>query len=429
MTKLNFPYGWLLIVLLSLLPLIPLLINSPSLSNYENFTHVIGQITGLIGMNFFALTFILSSRFKFLENIFGGLDKVYKVHSVIGALALVCILFHPLFLVLKYLPGNFELAAKYMLPGGHWAVDFGIIALLGLILLLVLTLYMKMKYNRWKLTHEFLGICFMFAVLHIFLVRGTVSRDDIFPYYYVYVAIVALIGLTGFFYSLLLRRQIVSAGYRVESVKSKNNCYDITLSPIGKPKHYNAGQFMFLRFHNKKLSSEAHPFSIASKSDSEKLRFVIKALGDFTAKLSEVKVNDRVTVEGPYGRFNKKSTNDQVWIAGGIGVTPFLGMARDLNNPDFKVDLYYSVRANCEFIALDELKQAEKNNKNFRVIEWVSNDKGFLSVDEIKKQSGNLLSKEFYICGPNEMKIALRNALISAGVDKSKIYEEDFKFK
>ena len=422
-------FGWLLTFVLCLIPVVLLLINSPTLTNYTNATHVLGQISALIGMTLFALTFILSSRFKFLEELFGGLDKVYKVHSVIGATAFVLLLFHPILLVLKYIPENFKLAAIYLLPGGLWSIDFGIIALLGMIFLLIITFYIKIKYNYWKFSHEFMGIFFIFAILHIFLIRGNGSRDNIFPGYYVYVAIVSIIGLIGFIYSLILRKRIMGANYRIDSIKRPNDCFDIVLIPVGKSMHYNAGQFMFLKFKNKKMSGESHPFSIASKSNNTKLRFVIKSLGDFTGTLNEVKVGDDVLVEGPYGKFNKQSKKSQVWIAGGIGVTPFLGMAQDIKNSNVKVDLYYTVKSKIEFISIDDLTGVEKSNFNFKLIKWVSDDNGFLTIDEIKKQSGDLLSKEFYICGPAGMKAALKNALISFGVKEDNIFEEDFNFK
>ncbi len=62
-----------------------------------------GQIFGLVGMSLFSINLILSGRLKFLDKFFHGLDKVYAHHSKIGAVAFSLILFHPLFLVVKFL--------------------------------------------------------------------------------------------------------------------------------------------------------------------------------------------------------------------------------------------------------------------------------------------------------------------------------------
>lgn len=402
--------GLLLIFMLGLLPIIPLLLNSPPLDNYDNITFAIGQTAGLMGMTLFAISFILSSRLRFVERIFGGLDKVYKVHSLIGATAFVLILIHPIFLLLKYIPDSIRLAAIYLIPGNLFSVNFGIFALAGMIVLLVFTLYMKMKYNRWKFSHKFMSLFFILASLHIFLVRGTVSRDNIFPGYYVYATIVVAIGLIGILYGMLLRPK---AAYVVESVDQSNNCFDLTLKPVRKPIKYNAGQFAFLTIPS--ITNESHPYSIASPSNSPNLRFVIKMLGDYTSRLDKVKVGDRVFVEGPYGNFNRKSNAEQVWIAGGIGITPFLGMMQETTA---QVKLYYTVKTDKELIALNP-------NKNVRVFEWNSNERGRLTLENI--QFGK--NTEFYLCGPVEMKNAFRNGLISAGVPARKIFDEEFNFK
>jgi len=260
------------------------------------------------------------------------------------------------------------LAASYLLPGAHWSVNFGIVAILGFIGLIYLTLYTKIKYNHWKFSHKFLGAVFALAVLHIFLVRGDASRDFIFSGYYIYAIAVSVIGLGGFSYSLFIKERLLQeAVYIIESLKQDNQAYEITLVPEGKPLTYKSGQFIFVRFYNEYLSKEAHPFSIASKSNDHKLKVVVKNLGDFTSGIHNLKVGDKVSIEGPYGRFNydRRDGIDQVWIAGGVGITPFLGMAEDLKDRkiNMKIDLYYSVKDDKDFISLNNLKEVANSNK------------------------------------------------------------------
>lgn len=429
--------GWSALLIISLMPALLLFLLSPvpkDISTYGNLTHVLGQLTGLIGMTMLALTFILSTRISFIEDIFGGLDKVYVVHSILGGSAFILLLFHPILLVLNFIPSNLNLAAAYLLPSSSWSVNFGIIALLGMIVLLVITFYTKIKYQDWKLSHNFLGLIFIFAVLHTFLVRGDVSRDSIFYGYNAYAAIVSLIGLLSFSYSLFLRNQIIKrALYTVDSINVLNGTvHDITLIPEYKPLQYNSGQFVFLRFYNEQLGREDHPFSIASRSNDPQMRIIIKNLGDYTSRLGALKKGDIVSLEGPYGRFNNKRTgSDQVWIAAGIGVTPFLGMAEDIHHDTMKnkVDLYYSARYADDLMFMDYLKSAEKSNRNFRVITWLSSEKGRLTVDDIKKRSGGLAKKEFYLCGSKEFKDSISTALIESGVPKSRIFAEEFSFR
>jgi predicted ferric reductase len=437
--KLKILFGWSILLILSFIPVFLWFYLGPGteeLVDYSSITHSLGELTALVGMTMFALTFILSTRISFIEDIFGGLDKVYITHGILGGTTLIMILFHPILLVLKFIPDNFKQASIYLLPGSHWSVNFGIIALLGLILLISITLFTKIKYHKWKFSHEFLGLVFIFAVLHTFLVRGDASKDLIFTGYYVYAAIVSIIGVGGFSYSLFLKNRLFKvARYRIISINKKNDTtYEIQMAPEHKPIEYKSGQFIFVRFYNQNLSPESHPFSIASKSNNPIIKIIVKNLGDFTSRLIHLKVGDEVSIEGPYGRFNYKTNldKDQVWIAGGIGITPFIGMAKDLkDNTNFKCGIYlfYSCKNNSDFVCLNELKEIEQKVDKFKVVLWASNLRGYLKVNDIMESSGGLKNKEFYLCGPEGFKNGIIKNLIKSGVSKNRIHTEEFGFR
>jgi predicted ferric reductase len=421
--------AWAGIFLVGILPAILLFLFGPG--DYSSVTHTLGQVSGLMGMTFFALTFILSTRARRIEDLFDGLDKVYPVHAVLGAVSLILLLLHPIFLVMKFIPGNMKLAATYLLPGGLISVDFGIFALFGMILLLMVTFYSKMKYNRWKFSHEFLGFLFLLAVLHVFLVRNTVARDYIFEGYYVYAAVVSIIGLGCFFYSLL-RNKLFGKKYIIERFKDLNGCFEIILKPLGQGIRFRAGQFIFVKFQNRIVGKESHPFSIASPSGNGNIRIIVKNLGDFTSQLEKLKEGNKLTVEGPYGRFHNIACREEIWVAGGIGITPFLGLAEDFrkdkNGQNGHVDLYYSVKSKNEFVHLEELQDIARSNKNFRVFPWVSDEKGYLNLNEISKTS-SLKNKEYYLCGPVSLKVAITNALLIKNVSSDRVHDERFAFK
>ena len=76
---------------------------------------------------------------------------------------------------------------------------------------------------------------------------------------------------------------------------------------------------------------------------------MIKELGDFTKELPKnIKKDDVITVEGPYGNFTfNDSRAQQIWVAGGIGFTPFAARIEYLVSLDKKVDnidFFYSAR-------------------------------------------------------------------------------------
>lgn len=429
-------FGWIAILAISLSPVF--LWNSygagfAGMTDYDSVVHVLGELFGLVGMNMFALTFVLATRIGWIEDVFGGLDKVYMTHGILGGTALILIMAHPIFLVLKFIPDNVTQAALYLLPSSYWSVNFGIIALLGMMALIFITLFTKMKYQHWKFTHEFLGLMYFFAVLHIVLVRDTVAVDNIFDGYPLYAAIVSLVGLLSFAYSLFLKNRIFrNAIYSVRSMQEENGMFHIVLEPENKPIQYRSGQFVFVRIYNEKISKEAHPFSIASKSNDQYISIVVKKLGDYTSELGHIEVGDKVALEGPYGRFlyQKKDQRDQIWIAGGIGITPFLGMALDLvQNTEFtkKVTLFFSVKSRKDLIGLHVLQEIEKRIDRFRCVPWVSDDKGWLTVDTIADTCGEDFSAtEFFLCGPPQLKSAVIDGLQNRRVPKRRIHEEAF---
>lgn len=428
--------GWLIIAIISLIPVLLWLFLGPgdeALADYGSITHAIGELAGLVAMTMFALTFVLSTRISAIEDYFGGMDKVYIAHGILGSMALILILAHPIFLVLKFVPDDLRQAAIYLLPSDYWSVNFGIIALILFAFLISITLYLRrLKYNHWKFTHEFMGLAFLFAVFHIFLVPTDATQDDVFAGYYFYAVAVSAIGLGAFAYSLVLKNRISkAAAYRIESIEPKGpGTFVLTMVPDHKPISYKSGQFIYVRFYNEKLGREAHPFSIASKSDATAIKIVVKALGDYTSRMVHLRAGDKVSVEGPFGRFNfhRDSGRHQVWLAGGIGVTPFLGMAEDMRHghfSDINVELYYSVRDESDFVALDELKEIASEMKNFRVIPWVTKAKGHLKADDL----GPVEGREYLLCGPPSFKKGLMDNLIRKGVQKKHIHTEEFELK
>lgn len=140
----------------------------------------LGQMAGLFGMALYSLNLILASRLKFLDGYFYGLNRVYNYHRAVGSIAFSLLLFHPLFLVFEYSGLSLRSAALFLLPfTGDPAVTYGIISLGLMIILLGLTFYAKIKYQRWKMSHKFMTLVFVFALLHVIFISSDISREMI----------------------------------------------------------------------------------------------------------------------------------------------------------------------------------------------------------------------------------------------------------
>ena len=423
--------GWWILSILSLLPLVLWLFQEPIKYRFLNlslFARGLGDVFGLCGMAMFSLVIILSARLKFYEKFFKGINDAYVAHHFFGGLALVLLLFHPLFLAYNYLVVSVSAAAGFLLPGANMAQNYGIIGLLVMIITLVITFYTKLKYQVWRFTHKFLGLAFLFAILHVFLIGADLNLN-----YWLksYLFVLALLAGIAYLYRALFANFFVKVfNYTVSGIEAlPDKTWEVELTRMNKALKFLAGQFAFVKFFNKNLSHEAHPFSFSSTPDKS-LKIDVKELGDYTNKIGNLKVGDRATIEGPFGSFSFRNYGPkQVWIAGGVGITPFMSMLRDLSKKDdyYQIDLYYSVRDEENFIFKDEITKIAEQNKNLNVYFWVSNKEGLIGANSVTAKTKDLDERDILICGPGIMMTSLQEQFTKQGIKARKIHMEEFQ--
>lgn len=426
----------IVLIVLSLAPAIWWAIFQDS-SVYEDsaaITYSIGIVTWLISYTMLAMTFVLSGRFKWIENMFGWLDKMYIVHAVVWSVSFLFMLAHPIFLVLKYLPSNPYLAAVYLLPGSHRSINFGIWAFLFIIILMCITLFLKkVKYHHWKASHTFFSLAFVFVAVHVFMIKLDLA-EIYFPGYNTYTIWVWIIGIASYIYTIARKRLNSSKFYTYQVVwmHHYNAATELIFAPVGKYMKYDAWQFAFVKFQDADVSKESHPYSFASYNPRDnKFRMIIKHSWDYTKTLSNLQIGDRAIVEWPYGKFTMDMQSPkQIRIAGWIGITPFISMAeKAVLNPDMKVDLYYLARHKEDLVGLDHLQEIAKLAKWLRVIPWISSEKWHIKVANIIENSGDIKQYEYSFCWPEQMKQSLIQTLIQYGITHKQIHMEWYNFK
>jgi predicted ferric reductase len=367
---------------------------------------------------------------KVLDRIFLPLNEIYKNHHIIGGIALILLIFHPLFLILNYLSFSTLSAYSFIIPNtSRLDVLSGEIALDSMILLLVITFNKLFSYKTWKKTHKFLGMAFGISIIHILLVQSDISRNSFLKYY---VLVLAGISLLVYMYRSIFGDKLVKRlDYLIKRVNRLNDLYfEVLLKPIGEKLMYYPGQFIFLRKVDGVGTNEEHPFSIASASSEKYIRLVIKNLGDYTSVIGKWKAGDKVQVEGPYGKFSHKffPNTDFIWIAGGVGITPFIGMINDekLIKNKSKIYLFYCYSGKGELIFEKELKEWKKSNPNFKLILRNTVENGRITAELIKESVKNLDGKIIFLCGPKAMIKSLGQQFISLGVGRENIVSEEF---
>jgi predicted ferric reductase len=208
--------------------------------------------------------------------------------------------------------------------------------------------------------------------------------------------------------------------HRVSNIEHVGNVVTIELEPVGASLKYELGQFAFLTVKVPGLK-EPHPFTIASSPDEPILRFVIRDLGDWTHQLiSSLSINDRVVVEGAYGRLAPiphHPAEHIVWIAGGVGITPFLGTAIS-HLPDNKPTphLFYCVPSRKNAPALTTLEQAAHEGR-IHLHVHASDEKNRLEVHHVLTEIGSvqLQTAHIVMCGPDSLVKSMKRGLRQHG--------------
>jgi predicted ferric reductase len=430
--------AWGLIVYLCLVPAVGVIhaqVAGEGFPAVANLLLTLGGVTATVGLVLYALALVLSTRAVWLEDLFGGASSVLRAHQLLGELSLFPIFLHPLLAAGSFYPSGSQAVLRLFVPrSAEVGLALGVLALVLLLALAALAFYKRLTYKLWLNTHRYLGLVYLLIALHVLLTPNHTGIADAPLRGYLYV--VMLIGAAAYVYRSLLPNVFVRRYvYTIVSAEKKGiGVVEVKLAPVSRKIPFRAGQFVFLSFDNDGLSPEWHPFSITSSETAADLMIDIKSLGAYTETLTRLlpyMVGMTVRVEGAYGRFSYRNfaNKNQVWVAGGIGIAPFLSMAQTLGEGQYNIDLYYSVQAESELVNLNILsaKQSSKPGQYFRVFPFIAAKYNtFLSADIIAKNSGGLDGREFLLCGQHQMMKAAKKQLMEKGVPASHIHVEDF---
>jgi predicted ferric reductase len=420
--------GNFIIIALVVLTVVVWLVFPPKNPGNENIVRAyVGEILGSLLIVLMSCSLFLSTRPKWAEPFFGGLDKMYMTHRRTSTSAFLLMFVHLL---------TVPITTVGLRLGNYLAM----IAFLGIVAIVLPTLAPRIPflnrltgntYEGWKKLHRFIGIFFIFGFVHSLTIKGLDAFIAIN-----WVQIFFIIGTASYLYTEVFGRFFKKyVPYTVEAVNHPNSATTEVVLRAKKDaiQKQRAGQFLFVRFPQDTTLDESHPFTISSAPREDVLRVTVKACGDYTRHLfSHLQAGMDAIVEGAYGMFDYKTSGDkQIWVAGGIGVTPFLSFIRDMDG-DLRhdVDFYYTVRHREEAIFVDEIEAAAKKHPRLKAHIRFSSTDGSLTVDEIvKNNGGNISGHQIYMCGPLPMVQAFEKKFLEAQVPAVNIHYEEFNFR
>jgi predicted ferric reductase len=406
------------------------------------------NLTGLWAIGLMSLAMVLSTRPAWLEGPLGGLDRIYRLHRRAGILAGLFALAHWLVEMaddpIKALVGRAGRPAREhgsVLFEGMRSVgkDLGEWAIYALLALIVISLVRRFPFRPWRWMHRVMPVLYLMLAFHaaalappawwaqpvgalsaLMLAAGTGA------------ALVSLLGRIG------ARRQVAGQVVTVDSPAP--DLTEVTCRMGERWPGHRAGQFALVTLHPEE---GAHPFTIAAADHGDGLlRFDIKALGDYTRGLAaRLRPGQPVRVEGPYGRFTFRPSRSrrrrQVWIAGGVGVTPFIaalealarGEAQDGPPADARIELHYATRRAEGDPFVTRLEALCTGLPKLRLSVHDGARGALLSVDGLEDLPGLGREGEIWFCGPAGFAQALRAQLRERGLGRVPFHQEAFEFR
>jgi predicted ferric reductase len=391
------------------------------------------------------LQFVMSGRFEGLTGL-TGLDRTMRFHVVATRFILAAVIVHPLlYSVPDLYPNPMDALASlhrrfFVAP----TLRTGVIAWWLTVLLVLMAIWrdrLPFRYEWWRLTHGLLAVVIALYGTHHTLRVGTYSADPLLAGFWKLATAAAI--LTMVYIHVIKPFLHLRRPYRlVSNRKVADRMWELAVEPEGGPRlHYAAGQFAWINLGHSPFSLTEHPFSISSAPiEQPRIAFTIKESGDFTSRIGTIPIGTRSYIDGPHGNFIMagRKAKGIVFIAGGVGFAPVMGILRQLKAEGYPhpLRLIYGNRVETQILYRDEIDTLSQT-LDFQVHYVLSEPppgwaglSGDLTPDVLARCLDPLKGDDwlYFVCGPPVMINAVERALLDRNIPASRIIEERFKY-
>lgn len=219
------------------------------------------------------------------------------------------------------------------------------------------------------------------------------------------------------------------------------NTYEFTFIPE-KKYEFTAGQYLEWTLpEGKKVDAKGNRryFTIASSPTEPEVRLGVRMMdapSTFKQTLMKLEIGDTISAGQLAGDFTLPSNKNTklVFIAGGIGVTPFRSMVQNIMDTGKRdVVMFYSNKKAEEVAYYDVLERA-RQQIGMKTVYALTNDtrtfsgsyNGFVDATLIKKEVPDYRERTFYISGPRGMVLAFEKTLKELGIPQSRVRTDYF---
>jgi predicted ferric reductase len=403
-----------------------------------------GQLVGAEGVLLLSIGLVLISTLRGVEQYFDGVDKAAVWHRRVAMTGTVLIGVH--------------IATTGNPNATSLGPTFGVIGIVGLAALVVWAIAPRWRsitprpvrepilklmetpaaaavhrwvggYGLWRSFHRLTGVFLAFGFVHG-LMDASVFGSQVLRWSFV---VVGGLGLGFYVYRELFARRFARLhDYEVATVAPiTESSVEIWLRPLGRRFEFKPGQFALV---NLEASDgwHRHPFTIASAPAEDNIRITVGALGDFTSSISDlVQPGMPAVISSPKGHFDYwRGTEHQVWVAGGIGVSPMLSWLRSARPGQLphRVDFFYTSRGTPPLV--EEVTHIAQHHEELHLHLVDTEVSPRLTVEQILATvDGAPAQLSAFLCGPESMVNSLQKDLVRAGVKAGNVHREYYNLR
>ncbi len=224
-----------------------------------------------------------------------------------------------------------------------------------------------------------------------------------------------------------------SKAFIIKSIERNGDVKVFRLFPEdGKPIAFLPGQFVNLYRLDEKALTRA--YSVASPPEWPFIELAIQIIGGkFTSYIDTLNVGDKIGVMGPFGANGYGGETKAIMVAGGIGITPMMGIIRHIAANKIKGDFrlyYFSKQLEGTAYVSELLSYGSagmiKADLRFTREEGLPFSKERIDIEKVISELDNFKEYEYYLCGPVAMVKSFSDAIVAKGVDSKKIKSDGF---
>ncbi|HEY1488845.1 MAG TPA: ferredoxin reductase family protein [Micromonosporaceae bacterium] len=394
-----------------------------------------GRLAGLIGGYLLLVQVFLMSRVPFVDRALSGARKS-GWHRSLGAYVIGVITLHIVLVTLGY-----AATAKTGVWREAWTllttnqdmisalVAFSIMVTLAI--MAVRSIRTRLPYGLWHGLHSCTYLILLFVYGHQFADGQQFVLSHAARVYWatLYILVIAAVVWGRVIAPLRLNlRHRLTVEAVVPETPGVTSIY-VTGRRVGSFPAI-AGQYVRWRFLTPGDWWRSHPFSLSAAPNSAYLRLTVKATGDFSDRLHELKPGTRVLAEAPTGEFtaDHRVRAGAVLIAAGSGITPVRAIMETL-----PVGAIVLVRARTteDLIFKDEIDRLAVARR-MKVTYFVGHRDepaaaALVTPDGLRKLVPDIAARDVYICGPVGFAAGVQRALLELRVPHTQVHLDAFE--